>query len=363
MAAQITIQPGDNGQLVVTFPYSSEWVEKIKTVPGRQWQAEKKHWTVPNDAGMVKQLKTLFEGEKVELDPTLCPFYHTLKAVEDELTLRRYSPKTHQVYLAHLKRFLGHFEQAAEAISIEQIRAYFLGLIKQGVSQSYHSQAVSALRFLYREVLHKPQIIENLPRPVREHKRVPAVLSREEVLRLFKAVDNLKHRAILLVIYAAGLRVSEAVHLKVADIDGERHRILVRNGKGGKDRYTIIGNIALEALRNYWRVYRPHDWLFPGSQPDQPLSSRSVQLVFQRALVKAGIHKHATVHTLRHSFATHLLEDGVDVRYIQELMGHEDVRTTQRYTHVSNARLGQVCSPLDQVKEGGGAYEIVEVPF
>jgi integrase/recombinase XerD len=375
VAAQITIQPGDKGQLIVIFPYSSERVAKIKTVPGRQWQADKKHWTVPDTAGMIEQLQALFQDESVTVDPALTQagqaILNTLKATEQELILRRYSPKTLAAYLGHVKRFLNQFKQSAETITGEQVREYFLALATQGVSKSYHNQIISAIRFLYQHVLEKPELITHLPRPVRGDKQLPAVLTREEVLRIFQAVADLKHRTILLVIYAAGLRISEAVQLKVSDIDGERRQVFVRSGKGGKDRYTIIGDTALEALRDYWRVYRPTDWLFPSGRPDIHISVGAVQVSFKQTCRKAGIRKDATVHTLRQrgaspwdSFATHLLENGIDVRYIQELLGHADVRTTQRYTHVSMAQMGRVRSPMDELelKEEEAGYEI-PVPF
>jgi integrase/recombinase XerD len=365
--AAIRIRPGDDGRLIVTFPYAPERVEKIKTIPGKWWHPEEKHWTVPSTDGMVERLVSLFEDECVEVDPALHRDWETIRrilgAVENELTLRRYSPRTHEAYLGHLKRFLNHFGKDAETLDGAELRDYFLGLVQSGISWSYQNQAISAVKFLYRYVLRQPELLDDLPRPVRRKKQLPAVLSRDEVRRLFEALSNLKHRAILLVIYAGGLRVSEAARLKVSDVDGERKQVFVRGGKGGKDRYTVIGEPALEALREYWRVYRPRDWLFPGARPDKHISSRTIQAVFQRARDKAGIRKDATVHTLRHSFATHLLEDGVDVRYIQELLGHEDVRTTQRYTHVSDP--ARVRSPLDELKlkEEGGVYEVVQVPF
>lgn len=351
----IRIRSGDDGRLIVTFSYTPGRVEKIKMIPGKRWHPEEKHWTVPSTDGMVERLVSLFEGERVEVDPALHQDWETIRRilgdVENELTLRRYSPRTHEAYLGHLKRFLNHFGRDAETLDSAEVKDYFLALVQSGISWSYQNQAISAVKFLYRHVLKRPEVLENLPRPVRRKKQLPAVLNRDEVRRLFEAVDNLKHRAILLVIYAGGLRVSEAARLKVSDVDGERKQVFVRGGKGGKDRYTVIGEPALEALRAYWRVYRPRDWLFPGARPDKHISSRTIQTVFQRARDKAGIRKDATVHTLRHSFATHLLEDGVDVRYIQELLGHSSITTTQRYTSVSTWRLGKVKSPLDVLDE------------
>jgi len=372
VTAAIRIRPGEDGRLAVVLPYSPERVEKIKTVPGRQWNSQDKCWTVPASAGMIHRLVSLFAGDRVEVDPALQPDWGAIQgllaAVEEKLTLRRYSPRTCRAYLGHLKRFLGHFGARAADLTHDEIRAYFLNLIEsESVSWSYQNQAISAVGFLYQQVLGRPEAVAALPRPRRERRRLPVVLSREEVQRLFRAVDNLKHRAALLVIYAGGLRVSEAVRLKVADVDGERKQVFVRGGKGGKDRYTVIGEAALEALREYWRVYRPVDWLFPGARPDVPLSARAVQMAFQEARKKAGIRKEATVHSLRHSFATHLLEDGVDIRYIQELLGHEDVRTTQLYTHVSRREMGRIRSPVDglSLKEAGGVYEVekTEPPF
>lgn len=368
--AVICVRPA-KGHIIVEFPYNPGRVAKIKTIPGRRWNPEGRYWMVPAEEGVVERLLALFVGEEVEVDPALLQVKDivvgTLAAVEAELKLRGYSPKTCKAYRGHLKRFLGHFGRAPETLTGGEIRDYFLRLVRDdNVSRSYQNQAINAVKFLYRWVLKKPEVVRDLPRPRRERK-LPLVLSREEVVRLFKAVDNLKHRAILLVIYAAGLRVSEAARLKVADVDGERLRIFVRGGKGRKDRYTIIAEAALEVLRDYWRVYRPKDWLFPGARPGSHISPRTIQAAFRKALDLAGIRKEATVHTLRHSFATHLLEDGVDLRYIQELLGHKDSRTTQLYTHVSNRAIGRIRSPLDKLalREGGGVYEVEEAesPF
>jgi site-specific recombinase XerD len=184
-------------------------------------------------------------------------------------------------------------------------------------------------------------------------KKLPVVLSREEIRGIFSAIKNLKHRALLMAIYSAGLRVSEVVHLKVSDLDSQRMTIRVQQGKGQKDRYTLLSQRTLEVLRDYWRAYRPQDWLFPGKPATQPLSVSAVQRVFGMVLLRAGIKKPASVHTLRHSFATHLLEDGTDLYHIQRLLGHASPKTTTVYLHLSRKDMRSVRSPLDLVEEIG----------
>jgi site-specific recombinase XerD len=180
--------------------------------------------------------------------------------------------------------------------------------------------------------------------------QLPVVLSREEVSKLLQVTSNLKHKALLMAAYSAGLRVGEVVRLKVSDIDSRRMQIRVTAGKGAKDRYTLLAETALTVLRDYFRAYKPKDWLFPGERPTDHLSERSAERIFERAKAGAGIQKPATFHTLRHSFATHLLEEGVDIRYFQELLGHGTVKTTERYTHVTRKGMERIKSPLDNLK-------------
>ena len=201
---------------------------------------------------------------------------------------------------------------------------------------------------LYEMVLKQSDKVSDLPRMKRPY-QLPVVLSREEVARLLKATTNLKQKALLMVAYSAGLRVGEAVRLKVSDIDSKRMQIRVTAGKGAKDRYTLLLETALTILRDYVRAEKPKGWLFPGADPTKHLSERSAERIFQRSKTKASITKPATFHTLRHSFATHLLEDGVDIRYIQELLGHGNIRTAERYTHVSQKAMGRIRSPLDML--------------
>jgi len=251
VAVPIRIRPGGGGRLVVVLPYRQERVEKIRTIPGRRWHPEEKHWTVPHTEGMVERLLALFEGEKVELDPALQSLdTDVLMAVEQELTLRGYRPKTHKAYRLQIERFLRRVP-APQSAQENDVRAYILALNRdESLSASYVNQAISAIKFLYQRVLHRPEVVQNPPRP-RGGRSLPVVLSREEVVRLFRAVENLKHRTILMVVYAAGLRVSEVVKLRVSDIDEDRRQIRVRQGKGKKDRYTVLSEVALAMIQEY----------------------------------------------------------------------------------------------------------------
>lgn len=231
----------------------------------------------------------------------------------------------------------------------KEVRSYLLRLLEeQDNSHAYVNQVISALKILFKNVLKRPGVVISVPRPKKERK-LPDVLSQQEISRLLKAVDNVKHRAIMLLIYSAGLRVGEVVRLKPEDIDSERNLIHIRQGKGKKDRYTLLSQTALEALRLYADEYLPNKWLFPGVHPGKHMHERSVQKIFDGAREKAGITKDVSVHTLRHSFATHLLEAGTDLRYIQELLGHQSSKTTEIYTHVSKRDIGRIQSPLDRL--------------
>ena len=230
------------------------------------------------------------------------------------------------------------------------VKRHLLYLVEEKkVSNASLHNGYRALRFLYKEILHQAFVIEAIKRP-RTQQRLPVVLSRTEVKRLLDSVVNLKHRMMLSLVYAGGLRVGEVVRLKVQDVDGERMLIRVHQGKGAKDRYTLLSQAILDELRLYWTLYRPQQWLFPGARTGRHLSERSIQQVFHRAVIRAGIQKPITTHCLRHSFATHLLESGTDLRYIQELLGHSSPKTTQIYTHVTRKDLARIISPLDQLE-------------
>lgn len=270
----------------------------------------------------------------------------------EDLRIRNYSSKTQTIYIHHVARFAAHFGRSPDQLTTEHIRTYLVHLVEtERVSWSSFNQAVCALRFFYRVTLARADIVPYIPFP-RASKKLPTVLSAEEVARLLGAVRSPKHRAVLVTIYATGLRISEALALKVSDIDPERMVITVRQGKGRKDRTVMLSPQLLEVLRSYARLARPREWLFPGRRPDQPLHASAVQRACAQARAAAGIDKHATVHTLRHSFATHLLEGGTDLRLIQTLLGHRSIKTTAIYTHVSAERLHDTPSPLDRLEAG-----------
>jgi len=209
-------------------------------------------------------------------------------------------------------------------------------------------QVINALRFLYVELYRRPMVLGSIPRPKKDRK-LPVVLSGDEVRAVFDATENLKHRALLMLVYSSGLRVGEVVRLRVEDLDNVRKLIHVHTGKGKKDRYTLLSASVMRVVDEYIKLYRPREWLFPGMVPDRAYSVRSAQSVFERAARKAGIQKHVTIHSLRHAFATHLLEQGVDIRIIQQLLGHSSVKTTEVYTHVSSTILTEVRSPIENI--------------
>ena len=269
----------------------------------------------------------------------------------EDLRIRNYAAKTQRVYVQSVAGFARHFGRSPDVLGQEEIRAYLIHLREERkVSWSRFNQVVSALRFLYRYTLGREEMVPHLPYP-RGERRLPRVLSMEEARRFLGSIANLKHRAALTTAYAAGLRVSEVVGLRVGDVDSQRMVIHVRQGKGRKDRMVMLSTQLLALLRAYVRAVRPGEWLFPGAVPARPLTVRSLQHACAKAARVSGLQKPVSVHTLRHSFATHLLEAGTDLRAIQTLLGHGSVRTTQRYTHVSTLRLQSIRSPLDLAAE------------
>jgi len=273
-----------------------------------------------------------------------------------DMRLRNYSHKTFKAYQSCIRTYVRHIRPLHPRDATDaDIRRFLLRLVEDEVYQaSTINQVINALRYLYVELYKRPMVVGTIPRPMKTRK-LPAVFSADELRLVFGVVKNLKHRTLLMVTYAGGLRVGEVVRLRLEDVDFGRNLIHVKGGKGRKDRYTILGGAAQTAIKLYFNEYSPREWLFPGENPARYLSERTAQEVFEKAVRIAGIQKKVTYHTLRHSFATHLLEAGVDLRYIQELLGHSSSKTTEIYTHVSQRKVAEIRSPLDTLIPKGSA--------
>ena len=266
-----------------------------------------------------------------------------------DLSLKNYSENTIQAYLRCCRNLAKHSRRSPDELQEQEIREFLFHLVRERkVSASDLRMHVAAIKFLYRISLRMPEKVDQIPWP-KTPQKLPEVLTKEEVLALLDQIRSLKHRAIITTAYAAGMRISEVCRLRVlADIDSERMLINIRGGKGGKDRWVMLSDRLLTLLREYWKQTRPAGpFLFPGQNPDRPISPSSVREVFKKAVRAAGISRPVTFHTLRHSFATHLLESGTDLRVIQALLGHGSIRTTTRYTHVSTRLIRLTKSPLD----------------
>ncbi len=267
----------------------------------------------------------------------------------EKLTQKRYSPNTIKTYVSYMRSFMEEFEgRNLGTITTQEINAYILRLIRsRGISSSQQNQRISAIKFYYEKVLGRKKAYYHLNRPKKE-KGLPKILTVEEVELILKHCRNIKHKCILMTLYSGGLRRSELINLKITDIDSRRMLIRISDSKGNKDRHTLLSEKLLKLLRDYYKFYKPAYWLFEG-QGGGPYSATSIANILRKALKKARINKHATPHTLRHSFATHLLEQGINLRYIQEILGHSSTKTTEIYTHVSSKQLTKIQNPLDNL--------------
>ena len=266
----------------------------------------------------------------------------------EDMTVRNFAPKTQRDYVQRIKNFTAFLGRSPDTASVEDIRRYQLHLAASGVGTPTLNQAVLTLRFFFKVTLGRPDLVERTAF-VREPRKLPVVLSPEEVVRLLDAAPGLKYKAALSVAYGAGLRVSEVVGLKVSDIDSTRMLIRVEQGKGRKDRYVMLSPHLLDLLRAWWKMAQPQGWLFPGRNPVQPMTTRQLTRACHAAAHLADIGKRVSPHTLRHSFATHLLEQNIDIRVIQVLLGHAKLDTTALYTRVATRTIRDVMSPLDRI--------------
>ena len=274
-----------------------------------------------------------------------------LEQYRNSLIQKRYSKNTISIYCNYFEDFCDYFKNAElQNIIPEQINTYILNLIEtKNVSISQQNQRINAIKFYYEKILGQKKQYYDIHRPKKEHK-LPKVLSKTEVKRILNSSNNVKHKSILVLIYSAVLRRSELIDLKISDVDSERMVINIRGGKGKKDRITLLSKNTLTLLRDYYKQFKPHNYLFEG-QNGEKYSATSIANILKKAARKAGINKNVTPHMLRHSFATHLLEQGTDLRYIQELLGHNSSKTTEIYTHVSKKAIDKICNPIDEFFE------------
>ena len=329
----------------VAIPYDAALIAKAKTLKGR-WNAKLKLWLFPKSDRSLELLNNAFLLDERESKIIKA---NVPKEYIETLERRRYSPNTIQTYVALFKKFLNHFEGIEPtALTDDHVAQFQTYLVKKKrVSTSSQNQYINAIKFYFEKVLGREKGYYHIERPIKEFK-LPKVLTEKEVAAILNSVHNLKHKAMLLLVYSSGLRAGELINLKVNDIDSEQMRVFVRGGKGKKDRVTILSQKALNILRQYFKKYRPKEYLFEG-QGGGPYTTSSLRKVFHSAIRNAGIKKSLSLHSLRHSFATHLLESGVDLRYIQELLGHNSSQTTEIYTHITHKGWEKIQSPLDKL--------------
>jgi integrase/recombinase XerD len=351
----------------ICFEFNKKIIASLKTLPGRRWNPESKEWyfserhfdleafqkAIESLASIDKSAMLRMANKQSKAPPLASPQKSLDSSLPhqylEKLVEKRYSPNTIKTYISYMKAFAEEFKQhSLESVTNAQINDYLLNLIRnKGISASQQNQRISAIKFYYEQVLGRERAYYKLIRPKKE-KKLPKVLTVDEVELILKQCKNLKHKCILMTIYSGGLRRSELINLKLTDIDSQRMLIRISHSKGNKDRYTLLSEKLTQLLRIYYQAYKPKYWLFEGQGGGQ-YSATSIEKIFHRALKNAQIKKHSTPHTLRHSFATHLLEQGISLRYIQELLGHSSIVTTEIYTHVSTRHLSKIQNPLDNL--------------
>ena len=364
---EVYIYKTNSKRLKLIFGFIPEFIKYLKTLPYHAYDGKNKWWTVPYSDKFLDEIEqkitflnlTMRYEKQPEVNNKVqrvsafdipnyryCPEEYSLKLLE-----LRYSPKTIKTYVSLFQEFINYFpNQDIKMIDEPSIIKFLRYLvIERKISVTYQNQSINAIKFYYEKVLHGQRKFYFIDRPSKE-RTLPSVLSTEEVIEIFKGIKNIKHKAILMTIYSAGLRISEVINLRIKDIDSDRMQIRIEQGKGKVDRYTLLSEKTLLILREYFKEYRPSVWLFEGLAKGEQYSTRSIQNIFQASIKKTNINKKVSVHTLRHSFATHLLENGTDLRYIQNLLGHASSKTTEIYTHVTTKGFDQIKSPMDMLE-------------
>jgi integrase/recombinase XerD len=340
------IKHKNEGRITVEFEKNLELNERIKKIEGCKWSQSLKCWHIPDTPENRIRFKIesgIQQNLNIEKDVKIEAFRRWLKS-------KRYSDNTIKTYCEALKTFLYYFsEKSFKDINNQDFISFNNNyILKNKLSNSYQNQVVNAIKLFFKTIERINLEIDIIHRPKRE-KTLPNVLSKEDVKSILDAHYNIKHKVMLSLIYSCGLRCGELLNLKPDDIDSKRNIVLIKQSKGKKDRIVPLSIKILEMLRDYYSVYKPSNYLFEGQNKGQPYDARSLQLVLKQALQKTNIKKPVTLHWLRHSYATHLLESGTDLRYIQELLGHNSSKTTEIYTHVSTKSIQQIKSPFDDL--------------
>lgn len=353
--------------VTLRFDYNRNLKEAVKRLEGSRWSQSRKFWYISKDEFNLSKvfdalkpiafinysalINTKTEPkQESELKTEPKPEVFIPEAYINLLNQKRYSENTKSIYKSYFRDFIRYFVgRKLSEISKDEINRYILKLIKEkNISPSQQNQRINAIKFYYEKILSREKEYYDIERP-RKEKTLPSVLSKIEIAKIIRSISNLKHKCIISILYSGGLRRSEVLNLTPEDIDSERMLIKVRAGKGKKDRYTLLSQKLLTLLQEYLLKYRPEEWLFEGKSIHGQYSATSIAKILHHAAAKASIKKKVTPHMLRHSFATHLLEQGIDIRYIQELLGHSSSKTTEIYTHVSNKKLGLIKNPLDAI--------------
>jgi integrase/recombinase XerD len=374
----IRMEPGTGDKINVTIPFNADLICLIRQIPGKWWNTDKRIWEVPSNRETARLLITNFRNfmpripehiiKLAEYGPDEKPYEERKAAVDrrsnlripptgdrvndlpeslqTQLKIRNYSDTTIKLYVQIFREFLRKFNGKIDSLTPEEITGYLNWLIKiEKVSFSRINQVISVLKFVYEKLYMRPDVVQEVDRPRKEYK-LPHVLDREEVLQIIEVIDYPRHKLMISLLYSSGLRLNELVSLRIQDIDLKNLMIFVKGGKGHKDRRTIFSEKLVPAMANQMADKKANEWLFYGEDGVKHYSKRSVQKILERAVQKTGIRKDVHCHTLRHCFATHLLENGTDLRYIQELLGHTHVTTTEIYTKVRNPAINRIQSPL-----------------
>ncbi|MET4080505.1 integrase/recombinase XerD [Pedobacter sp. UYP30] len=333
-------------RIAVYFPNTRELINRFKNLNGAKWSQSLKVWHLPD----IPANRKLFKLKELVFNPLNEEKQEAIRNFTNYLLTKRYSTSTIKTYVEALKSFFKYFNDKNVAdINNADVMLYHQDyILKNNLSSSYQNQIVNAIKLYFATIRETAIVVEKIYRPKTE-KLLPNVLSKNEVKKILDAHSNIKHKTMLSVIYSCGLRRSELINLRPKDIDGERMIIIIRQAKGKKDRIVPLSSRILEMLRSYYKVYKPKTWLFEGQKEGTKYDERSLAQVLKQALQKAKIAKPVTLHWLRHSYATHLLESGTDLRYIQEILGHKSSKTTEIYTHVSTKSLQNIKSPFDDL--------------